>query len=89
MVHSSHRWWSLKRGGPSLGGEKQCKPKHVSSGIVVLNVRWSLIRVGPSRGEGTTVSTGTETTEARQQNKHYCISVSGSSMSTLSNAVRT
>ena len=29
--------WSFVR------GRKQCKPKHVSSGIVVLNVRWSLI----------------------------------------------
>ena len=36
--------WSFVR------GRKQCKPKHVSSGIVVLNVRWSLIRGSLKRG---------------------------------------
>ena len=42
MVHTKvvvEEWWSFIR------GTKQCKPKHVSAGIVVLNVRWSLIRV--------------------------------------------
>ena len=29
-----------------MRGRKQCKPKHVSSGIVILNVLWSLIRGG-------------------------------------------
>ena len=43
MVHTKvvfEEGWSFIR------GRKQCKPKHVSSGIVVLNVRWSLIRGG-------------------------------------------
>ena len=31
-------------------GRKQSKPKHVSSGIVVVNVRWSLIRESLKRG---------------------------------------
>ena len=42
MVHTKvvfEEGWSFIR------GRKQCKPKHVSSGIVVLNVRWSLMRV--------------------------------------------
>ena len=34
-----------------IRGRKQCKPKHVSSGIVVLNVRWSLIRVVSQEGD--------------------------------------
>ena len=47
MVHTDvvfEEGWSFIR------GRKQCKPKHVSSGIVVLNVRWSLIGGGLSRG---------------------------------------
>ena len=42
MVHTKvvfEEGWSFIR------ERKQCKPKHVTSGIVVLNVRWSLIRV--------------------------------------------
>ena len=34
-----------------IRGRKQCKPKHVSSGIVVLKVRWSLIRVVSQEGD--------------------------------------
>ena len=33
-----------------IWGRKQCKPKQVSSVIVVLNVRWSLIRGSLKRG---------------------------------------
>ena len=46
MVHSKVVFvegWSFIR------GRKQCK--HVSSGIVVLNVRWSLIRVVSQEGD--------------------------------------
>ena len=39
----------FEEGWSFIRGRKQCKPKHVSSGLVVLNVRWSLIR-GLSRG---------------------------------------
>ena len=35
-----------------MRGRKQCKPQHVSSGIVVLNVMWSLIRGGGGGGGG-------------------------------------
>ena len=48
MVHTKvvfEEGWSFIR------GRKQCKPKHVSSGIVVLNVRWSLIRVVSQEGD--------------------------------------
>ena len=48
MVHTDvvfEEGWSFIR------GRKQCKPKHVSSGIVVLNVRWSLIRVVSQEGD--------------------------------------
>ena len=48
MVHTKvvfEEGWSFIR------GRKQCKPKHVSSGIVVLNVRWSLIRVVSQGGD--------------------------------------
>ena len=41
MVVVFEEKWSLIR------GQKQCRPKHESSGIVVLNVRWSLVRGGP------------------------------------------
>ena len=34
----------FEEGWSFIRGRKQCKPMHVSSGIVVLNVRWSLIR---------------------------------------------
>ena len=47
MVHTKvvfEEGWSFIR------GRKQCKPKHVSSGIVVLNVRWSFIRGFLKRG---------------------------------------
>ena len=40
-----HEGWSFIR------GRKQCKPKHVSCGIVVLNVMWSLIRVVSQEGD--------------------------------------
>ena len=52
MVHTDvvfEEGWSFIR------GRKQCKPKHVSSGIVVLNVRWSLIRVVSQEGDYCTV----------------------------------
>ena len=48
MVHTKvvfEEGWSFIR------GRKQCKPKHVSSGIVVLKVRWSLIRVVSQEGD--------------------------------------
>ena len=48
MVHTDvvfEEGWSFIR------GRKQCKPKHVFSGIVVLNVRWSLIRVVSQEGD--------------------------------------
>ena len=48
MVHTKvvfEEGWSFIRGW------KQCKPKHVSSGIVVLNVRWSLIRGVSQEGD--------------------------------------
>ena len=48
MVHTMvvfEEGWSFIR------GRKQCKPKHVSSGIVVFNVRWSLIRVVSQEGD--------------------------------------
>ena len=48
MVHTDvvfEGGWSFIR------GRKQCKPKHVSSGIVVLNVRWSLIRGVSQEGD--------------------------------------
>ena len=48
MVHTKvvfEEGWSFIR------GRKQCKPKHVSAGIVVLNVRWSLIRVVSQEGD--------------------------------------
>ena len=32
-------------------GRKLCKPKYVSSGIVVLNVMWSLIRRVSQEGD--------------------------------------
>ena len=47
MVHTKvvfEEGWSFIR------GRKQCKPKHVSSGVVVLNVRWSFDQGGLSRG---------------------------------------
>ena len=34
----------FEEGWSFIRGRKQYKPKHVSSGIVVLNVKWSLIR---------------------------------------------
>ena len=40
----------FEEGWSFIRGRKQCKPKHVSSGIVVLNVRWSLIRGSLKRG---------------------------------------
>ena len=46
----THGWRSLKK-GTFIRGRKQCKPKHVSSGIVVLNVRWSLIRGVSQEGD--------------------------------------
>ena len=49
----------FEEGWSFIRGRKQCKPKHVSSGIVVLNVRWSLIRGGGGGGSlkrGTTVA---------------------------------
>ena len=46
----SHRCRSLKRGS-FIRGRKQCKPKHVSSGIVDLNVMWSLIRRVSQEGD--------------------------------------
>ena len=52
MVHTKvvfEEGWSFIR------GRKQCKPKHVSSGIVVLNVRWSLIRGVSQEGDYCTV----------------------------------
>ena len=48
MVHTKvvfEEGWSF------IWGRKQCKPKHVSAGIVVLNVRWSLIRVVSQEGD--------------------------------------
>ena len=48
MVHTKvvfEEGWSFIR------GRKQCKPMHVSSGIVVLKVRWSLIRVVSQDGD--------------------------------------
>ena len=41
----------FEEGRSFIRGRKQCKPKHVSSGIVVLNVRWSLIRVVSQEGD--------------------------------------
>ena len=41
----------FEEGWSFIRGRKQCKPKHVSSGIVVLNVRWSLIRVVSQEGD--------------------------------------
>ena len=41
----------FEKGWSFIRGRKQCKPKHVSSGIVVLNVRWSLIRVVSQEGD--------------------------------------
>ena len=41
----------FEEGQSFIRGRKQCKPKHVSSGIVVLNVRWSLIRVVSQEGD--------------------------------------
>ena len=43
------RWLSYE--GWFIRGRKQCKPKHVSSGIVVLNVMWSLIRRVSQEGD--------------------------------------
>ena len=48
MVHTK---MVLEEGWSFIRGRKQCKPKHVSSGIVVLNVRWSLIRVVSQEGD--------------------------------------
>ena len=48
MVHTDV---VFEEGWPFIRGRKQCKPKHVSSGIVVLNVRWSLIRVVSQEGD--------------------------------------
>ena len=48
MVHTMvvfEEGWSFIR------GRKQYKPKHVSTGIVVLNVRWSLIRGVSQEGD--------------------------------------
>ena len=53
LVHTNvvfEEEWSFIR------GIKQCKPKHVSSGIVVFNVRWSLIRVVSQEGDYCTVT---------------------------------
>ena len=53
MVHTDvvfDEGWSFIR------GRKQCKPKQVSSDIVVLNVRWSLIRVVSQEGDNCTLS---------------------------------
>ena len=41
----------FEEGWSFIRGRKQCKPKHVSSGIVVLNVRWSLIRGVSQEGD--------------------------------------
>ena len=41
----------FEEGWSFIRGRKQCKPKHVTSGIVVLNVRWSLIRVVSQVGD--------------------------------------
>ena len=41
----------FEEGWSFIRGRKQCKPKHVSSGIVVLNERWSLIRVVSQEGD--------------------------------------
>ena len=41
----------FEEGWSFIRGRKQCKPKHVSAGIVVLNVRWSLIRVVSQEGD--------------------------------------
>ena len=41
----------FKEGWSFIRGRKQCKPKHVSSGILVLNVRWYLIRVVSQEGD--------------------------------------
>ena len=41
----------FEEGWSFIRGRKQCKPKHVSSGIVVLNVRLSLIRGVSQEGD--------------------------------------
>ena len=46
-----HMMVVFEEGWSFIRGRKQCKPKHVSSGVVVLNVRWSLIRVVPQEGD--------------------------------------
>ena len=46
-----HMMVVFEEGWSFIRGRKQCKPKHVSSGIVVLNVRWSLIRVVSQEGD--------------------------------------
>ena len=46
-----HRKVVFEEGWSFIRGRKQCKPKHVSSGIVVLNVRWSLIRGVSQEGD--------------------------------------
>ena len=48
MVHTKvvfEEGWSFIR------GRKQCKRMHVSAGIAVLNVRWSLIMVVSQEGD--------------------------------------
>ena len=41
----------FEEGWSFIRGRKLCKPKHVSSGIVVLNVRWFFIRVVSQEGD--------------------------------------
>ena len=45
----------FEEGWSFIRGRKQCKPKQVSSGIVVLNARWSLIRGVSQEGDYCTI----------------------------------